>query len=180
MNREIKRLKLRQEIAECKKEIAEKELKIMDLEDEELFEEYSAEYDDSDSTQSLRQPKNCPIWKMKNYKKYSLRRNYDEHTKLWSTSDNTQGRTLYLPFASLITTIIHYQQGIPYKTTFEQVEHHLKSPHSIQTWVYMYRAGAFNDEIKRLASKYGYNSEALISKECEGHNPTNNTQNVLI
>jgi hypothetical protein len=52
MNREIKRLKLRQEIAECRKEIAEKELKIMDLEDEELFEQYSMEFEDVKTLES--------------------------------------------------------------------------------------------------------------------------------
>ncbi len=179
MNREQKRLQLQQKIAESEKTIAECELKIMDIEDEELLEQYEMEFEESPKQE--RQPKNCPIWKMKNFKKYSLRRTYDEETKLWSTSDNTQGRTLYLPFQSLITTIIHYQQGIPYSTTFKQVDHHLKSSHSIQTWVYMYRAGAFNDEIRRLAPKYGYNADELISRECDEIEMNSNTsQGVLI
>ena len=46
MNREIKRQRLRKEIAEFKVEINERELKIMDLEDEELFEEYSMELEE--------------------------------------------------------------------------------------------------------------------------------------
>ena len=50
MNREIKRQKLRKEIAEFKVEINERELKIMDLEDEELFEEYAEEFDEEDIT----------------------------------------------------------------------------------------------------------------------------------
>jgi len=49
MNREIKRLKLQQEISECKKSIAEKELEIMELEDEELFEEYTEEFETTGS-----------------------------------------------------------------------------------------------------------------------------------
>ncbi len=50
MNREIKRQKLKKEIAEFKVEINERELKIMDLEDEELFEEYAEEFDEEEIT----------------------------------------------------------------------------------------------------------------------------------
>ena len=67
MNREQKRLQLHQKIAESEKTIAECELKIMDIEDEELLEQYEMEFEESSKPE--RQPKNCPIWKMKNFKK---------------------------------------------------------------------------------------------------------------
>lgn len=50
MNREQKRLQLQQKIAESEKTIAECELKIMDIEDEELFEEYAEEFGVEDIT----------------------------------------------------------------------------------------------------------------------------------
>ena len=53
MNREIKRQRLRKEIAEFKVEINERELKIMDLEDEELFEQYSMEFEEEGTPESI-------------------------------------------------------------------------------------------------------------------------------
>ena len=183
MNREQKRLQLQQKIAESEKTIAECELKIMDIEDEELFEEYSKEFEKETPLKSSKHStqKKGHIWEMKNFSKYAIPRKYDEETETWKTYDNTQGRTLYLPFESLITTIINYQKGVPIKVTFEQVKSHLRTANGVKTWVYMYRAGAFNDEIKRLAPDYGYNADALISKECEGFESTlDPTQGQLI
>ena len=85
---------------------------------------------------------------------------------------------MFLPFESLITFIINYQQGIPLKETYNQISHHLRSVSGLKTWLYMYRAGAFNDEIIRLAPKYGYNADVLISKECESNVETK--QKILI
>ena len=182
MNREIKRQRLRKEIAEFKVEINERELKIMDLEDEELFEEYADEFEKEEpiDTPKPSTKRKEHVWELRGFKKYSIPRKYNEKTQTWKTYEKTKGRELYLPFKDLISVIIMYQQGATSSEIFRKVPNRLRSPSSIKTWIYMYRAGAFNDEIKRLASKYGYNSEALISKECEGHNPTNNTQNVLI
>ena len=183
MNREIKRQRLRKEIAEFKVEINERELKIMDLEDEELFEEYSEEFEIETSTETSRHStkRKEHIWELKNFKKYSLPRKYNEKTQSWKTHENTQGRDLYLPFNDLISVIIMYQQGASSGEIFRKVPNRLRSSSGIKTWIYMYRAGAFNDEIKRLAPKYGYNSDALVSKECEGLDSNiNGTQDVLI
>ena len=48
MNREKKRQQLLQTIAKSEKTIAECELKIMDIEDEELFEQYSLEFENEE------------------------------------------------------------------------------------------------------------------------------------
>ena len=45
MNREVRRLELKKQIAESEKTIAKCELEIMDIEDEELFEQYELEFD---------------------------------------------------------------------------------------------------------------------------------------
>ena len=130
---------------------------------------------------SNRVPKNSPIWELKNFEKYSTPRKYDPVRETWSTINKTKGRELHLPIHTLIEVIILHQKGASEREIFEKVPNRLRSSSGIKTWIYMYRAGAFNEGIKKYASDYGYNAEALISKECDGMETTSHsTQRLLI
>ena len=98
---------------------------------------------------------------------YNKPRVYDALTERWHVKGTVFNKNFYLPIDDLFIIIDDYQNKRPLKYTLEKIEADITHA-QLTSYQYMYRAGSFNDEIIKYATKFGLNYNELISHECEG------------
>lgn len=104
------------------------------------------------------------------YNEYRQTRHYDEINDCFYTKMGAKNKMINMNFMQLIEIITSYQKGLTVKEISKKPL--LKSLLSsdgrherIRQYIYIYRAGGFNDAIKKYAPKKGYNPDKLISNE---------------
>lgn len=107
------------------------------------------------------------ITQIANFKANSKPRGYDPHKDIfYSTKKDGSKIKIELSFNELVEIIKGHQKGFGggYLSKYNKVLSHF-SAGSINNYLYIYRAGGFNDAIKRYAPEKGYNPKKLISNE---------------
>ena len=112
--------------------------------------------------------RNKPITEFAGYNTFKLQRQYDERVDCFFSSTNRGDVKINLTFLELVEVIKEYKKG--HNGTMMAKGNILLSKfssHALQNYTYIYRAGGFNDAIKKYAPKKGYNADKLISREVE-------------
>lgn len=107
------------------------------------------------------------ISEFKDFEMYRQPRSYDLKNQIFKVDSDNNHSNNFIPmtFAQLVTLIKMYKAERPLK---EIKKHPLFidfSKNRLQNYIYIYRAGGFNDTILENARKLGYNPEKLLSHE---------------
>ena len=101
----------------------------------------------------------------KHFNNYKMPRKYDAEKTKFFVSENRQG--IDLGFIQLVAIIKAYKNGLPIKKMKTNPILSKYSNYTLQHYIYIWRAGGFNQAIKDHARNYGYNPDKLISHEVE-------------
>lgn len=122
--------------------------------------------DGVESTDIVRTYKNSGhISTYKHFDNYCLPRKYDAEKQRFFASENRP--SIKLGFIQLVAIIKAYQNGLSVKKMRTNPILAEYSIFTLQHYIYIWRAGGFNQAIKDNARKFGYNPEKLLSKEME-------------
>ena len=101
----------------------------------------------------------------RHYDNYKLERKYDKKKGRFFVSENRP--FIDLNFLQLVAIIKGYKNGL---TTSKMKVNPILSKYttySLQDYIYIWRAGGFNQAIKDYARSFGYNPNKLLSYEVE-------------
>lgn len=119
-----------------------------------------------ESTGSTETPKNDGhISTYKHYDNYKLVRQYDAKHSRFFVSENRP--SIDLGFIQLVAIIKAYKNGLSIKKMKNNPILSKYNVYTLQHYIYIWRAGGFNQAIKDHARNYGYNPDKLISHEVE-------------
>ena len=101
----------------------------------------------------------------RHYDNYKLERKYDKKKGRFFVSENRP--FINLNFIQLVAIIKGYKNGL--STSKMKVNPILSkyTTYSLQDYIYIWRAGGFNQAIKTHARNHGYNPNRLLSYEAE-------------
>lgn len=110
--------------------------------------------------------RNQPITKYQGYNTFKKQRIYDEKSDCFFSKTKRGEVKLNLTFIEFVEIIKEFQKGHNgnYMSQYNPLLSHFTAS-ALQNYIYIYRAGGFNDAIKKYASKKGYNPDKLISNE---------------
>ena len=119
-----------------------------------------------DKKQRKKYVRNKPITEFAQYNTFKVPRHYDEKSDCFFSKTNRGEIKINLTFIELVEVIREYKKG---HNGTGMVKGNVLlskfSSHALQNYIYIYRAGGFNDAIKKYAPKKGFNPDKLISKE---------------
>ena len=97
------------------------------------------------------------------FKNYKTPRGYNIKTGTFSIAGKKS--KINLNFEQLVAIIKAYNAGLPVKKIQEIPILKSFTKYAIQNYIYIYRAGGFNQAIMDNGRKFGYNPKKLISRE---------------
>ena len=105
------------------------------------------------------------ISKHKQYPYYKLPRTYSEKEDCFYNLESKHPKKIKLTWIQLVEIIKSHQKGISSKNMLKNPLLKTLGRSQINSYIYIYRAGGFNDAITQFASRKGYVTNKLISKE---------------
>ena len=99
----------------------------------------------------------------KHFDNYRVPRKYDVENNRFFISKNRP--SIHLDFTQLVAIINAYKSGLPTKKMTNNPILSKYSIYNLQNYIYIWRAGGFNQAIKTHAREFGYNPNKLLSNE---------------